>query len=63
MLLNSANYLFRSLSPRHLLSMQTFAFTQQIAHSPDFIKVVEDARTRIKELTVDQARQHLEKNR
>jgi rhodanese-related sulfurtransferase len=62
MLLNSANYLFRSLAPRHLLPLQTFAFAQHAAHSSDFLKVVEDARTRIKELTVDQARHHLEKN-
>ncbi len=63
MLLNSANYLFRSLTtPRHLLPLQKFAFAHHGAHSTDFVKVVEDARTRIKEMTVDQARHHLEKN-
>jgi rhodanese-related sulfurtransferase len=53
MLINSANYLLRSLTPRQLLPLQTLAFAQHVGHSSDFLKVVEDARTRIKEVTVD----------
>jgi rhodanese-related sulfurtransferase len=42
--------------------VQAFFFAHHGAHSPGFLKVVEDARTRIKEITVDQARHHIEKN-
>ena len=62
MLLSTTNYLFRSLSPRTLLPLQSFAFAHHGAHSPGFLKVVEDARSRIKEVTVEQARHHLDKN-
>lgn len=37
-------------------------FAHHGAHSPGFLKVVEDAKTRIQEMTIDQARHHLQKN-
>ena len=42
--------------------MQAFGFAHHGAHSPGFLRVVEDARARIQEISVDQARHHLEKN-
>jgi len=61
MLLNTtSNYLKACLRPGYLSSFRGFA--HHGAHSAGFLRLVEDARTRIREVTVDQARHHLEKN-